>query len=66
MNPNMGWRWCSRCRCFLSNSPEYFMIKNPNEKNKKEKIVKLVCSISFSAILIQKSYYTKEVLWFVH
>ncbi|SFH78026.1 DUF7192 family protein [Halpernia frigidisoli] len=32
---------------FLSNSPEYFIIKNPTEQELSGKIVKLVCSISF-------------------
>ena len=39
---------------FLSNSPEYFMIKNPNEREQEGKIVKLVCSISFSAAIDSK------------
>ena len=39
---------------FLSNSPEYFMIKNPTEKEQEGKIVKLVCSISFSAAIDSK------------
>lgn len=36
---------------FLSNSPEYFIIKNPTEQELSGKIVKLVCSISFSAAI---------------
>ena len=36
---------------FLSNSPEYFMIKNPNEREQEGKIVNLVCSILFSAAI---------------
>ena len=39
---------------FLSNSPEYFMIKKPTEKEQEGKIVKLVCSISFSAAIDSK------------
>lgn len=39
---------------FLCNSPEYFMIKNPTEKEQEGKIVRLVCSISFSAAIDSK------------
>jgi hypothetical protein len=39
---------------FLSNSPEYFMMKNPTEKEQVGKIITIVCSVSFSAAIDSK------------
>ena len=39
---------------FLSNSPEYFMMKNSTEKEQEGKIITIVCSVSFSAAIDSK------------
>jgi hypothetical protein len=65
MNLNMDGRWIVDVGAFLSVIVQNIMIKNPTEKEQEGKIVKLVCSILFSLLLIQKLLY-KEVLWFVH